>query len=55
MSCCSSHDGNDSKKKEAGKDDKNPPKSIISKYLYNLGKKDLEKENQSGEHKGDCC
>ncbi len=27
---------------------------FIGKYLYNLGKKDLEKEKQGGKRKGGC-
>lgn len=50
---CGCH-GDKDEKKEMDNPDK-PPKSFIGRYLYNLGKKDLEKEKQSGKHGGGCC
>lgn len=41
MSCCSSHKKQPKKKREEKIEAK--PKNFISKYLYNLGKKDFEK------------
>ena len=32
-----------------------PPKSFIGRFLYNLGKKDYEKELHNKTHKGKCC
>ena len=55
MGCCSNHSDQNGNKKKAGKVDDRPPKTIIGKYLYNLGKRDLEKEKNGGKHKGDCC
>jgi len=52
--CCGSHN-NDTKKKKKTDNPDQPPKSFVGKSLYNLGKKDLEKEKQSGKHKGGCC
>lgn len=43
------------KRKKIDEVDDKQPKSVVGKYLYSLGKKDMEKERQSGEHKGDCC
>lgn len=55
MSCCASHSDQNSKDKKKGKSEDKPPKSFMGKYLYNLGKKDLEKEKHRGKHKDDCC
>lgn len=52
--CCENHTSDTEKKKGLSISEK-PPKPFIGKYLYNLGKKDLEKEKQSGKHKGGCC
>ncbi len=51
--CC--EDNKDTKKTaKQSKVFNEKPKSIIGKYLYNMGKKDLEKEKQGGKQKG-CC
>jgi hypothetical protein len=55
MSCCASHTEQSSKKKKTTKSEDKMPKSFVGKYLYNIGKKDLEKEKHGGKHKGDCC
>lgn len=48
--CCSNHSKKDS---DAEGDQKGKePKSFIGKYLYNLGKKDFEK---NGSKKKGCC
>jgi hypothetical protein len=58
MSCCSSHSDQNSKKKKTSIPEDKLPKSVVGKYLYNLGKKDMEKEKHGGKHKGGgggCC
>lgn len=53
MSCCGSHNNQKENKKEIESFEK-PPKSIIGRYLYKLGKEDFEKEKYAG-GKGGCC
>ena len=48
--CCSSHPKKDSDAGSSQKDKE--PRSFIGKYLYNLGKKDFEK---NGSKKKSCC
>ncbi len=55
MSCCEDHNDKESINNKTKKAKEELPKSFIGKYLYNLGKKDLEKEKNDGDHKGDCC
>lgn len=50
---CGCH-GDEDKNKEMKNSDQ-PSKSFIGRYLYNLGKKEHEKEKQRGKHKGGCC
>ena len=52
--CCGSHGEDKNKKKKLSNPNK-PLKSFVGKYLYNIGKKDFEKEKHSGKHKGNCC
>ncbi len=52
--CCGSHSEHKKSKKKKANTEK-IPKSFVGKYLYNLGKKDMEKEKHSGKHEGDCC
>jgi len=48
--CCSNHSKN-SKIKEVDIEKEIVPKSFIGRYLYKLGKEDLEKSNK----KKGCC
>ncbi len=50
--CCGSH----SKGKNVNMNSlgERPPKSFIGKFLYNIGKKEYEKENQRKSHGKGC-
>ena len=51
--CC----GNHSKAEKTNNADfgELPPKSFIGRFLYNIGKKDYEKENRKKMHGKKCC
>jgi len=51
--CC----GNHSETEKIKRDDfgEKLPKSFIGKFLYNLGKKEYEKELKDGKNKYGCC
>jgi len=48
--CCRSHDNHNNSKNEETIAE-TPPKSIIGKYLYNLGRKESIKEKQISKKK----
>lgn len=52
-SCCQSH--NKVEKMNKIISGEKIPKSFIGKYLYNLGKKEYEKETKIGNNKRGCC
>ena len=49
--CCTNN--TDSKEEET--EVNNEPKSFIGKYLYKMGKKDFDKEKESGKVNKGCC
>lgn len=51
--CCKSHSKAEKIKRNDFGD--KPPKSFIGKFLYNIGKKEYEKENQNKMHGKKCC
>lgn len=51
-SCCS--DSDTSKKEENKITGQEIPKSFVGRYLYNMGKKDIEK-NKGKSKGGGCC
>lgn len=50
--CCSSHSKTENFEQMA---EEEPPKSFVGKFLYNLGKKDYEKEVKKGNKDKKCC
>jgi len=53
--CCGDQNNNSQPTEQTVQN--NPPKSWFGKYLYNLGKKDHQKQSPKKEHKGSggCC
>ncbi|KKQ43412.1 MAG: hypothetical protein US60_C0002G0020 [Microgenomates group bacterium GW2011_GWC1_37_8] len=51
--CCGSCSKTEKTKKDAFGE--KPPKSFTGKFLYNIGKKEFDKENQNKPHGKKCC
>ncbi len=51
--CCEEHNEKTKVKKVLKKNHQEKPKSVFGKYLYNLGKKEIEKEVKKS-HNGGC-
>ena len=55
MSHCCGGGTNHTEEKKENENLSEPPKSLIGKFLYKTGKREFEKERQSGVNKRGCC